>query len=132
MHLRESTAARRKSRAAFATAFKKAIAVALTVIFGATMIAASSSPSPSKAPTTSASASIAATASISLKPAQGASATTATSHLPDGPAIITFLSQVIGWYRHLAVEERLVADPADMLFVAEDRQMADEVLNLSF
>jgi len=125
----ESTAARRESRAAFATAFKNAIAIAVTIILGATTIAAS--PSPSKAPTTSASASISATASVTLKPSQGA-ISSATSHLPDGPAIISFLSQVIGWYRHLAVEERLVADPADMLFVAEDRQMADEVLNLSF
>ncbi len=129
MDLRESTTARRESRAAFATAFKNAIAIAVTIILGATTIAAS--PSPSKAPTTSASASISATASVTLKPSQGA-ISSATSHLPDGPAIISFLSQVIGWYRHLAVEERLVADPADMLFVAEDRQMADEVLNLSF
>ena len=30
------------------------------------------------------------------------------------------------------VEERLVIDPADMLFVADDRQMADEALDLSF
>ena len=39
---------------------------------------------------------------------------------------------MIGWYRHLAVEESIISDPAEMLFVAQDRQMADEVLNLSF
>ncbi len=127
----ESTAARRESRAAFATAFKNAIAIAVTIILGATMIAASPSPSPSKAPTPSAFASISATASVTLKPTQGATSPGA-SHLPDGPAVIAFLSQVIGWYRHLPLEERLVTDPADTLFVAEDRQMADEVLDLSF
>ena len=91
------------------------------------MLAAS--PSPSKAPTKLASAS--ATAVSTAKPTQGVPASPA-ARLPDGPAVIAFLSQVIGWYRHLAVEERLVNDPAEMLFVAEDRQMADEVLNLSF
>ena len=52
--------------------------------------------------------------------------------MPDGRAVIGFLSQVIGWYRHLSVEQTLVTDPADMLFVSDDRQMADEVLDLSF
>jgi small-conductance mechanosensitive channel len=65
-----------------------------------------------------------------LKPAHGAGSSPA--HLADGPAVISFLSQVIGWYRHIAVEEALVSDPAEMLFVAEDRQMADQVLSLSF
>ena len=46
--------------------------------------------------------------------------------------MIAFLSRMIGWYRHISVEERLVTDPAEMLFVADDRQMADQVLNLSF
>jgi small-conductance mechanosensitive channel len=93
-------------------------ALALIIAFGAMMIAASPSPSPSS--------SIAATASTPIATSQ------ATSQVPDGPAVIGFLSQVIGWYRHLSVEERLVTDPAEMLFVADDRQMADEVLNLSF
>jgi small-conductance mechanosensitive channel len=114
MDLREAAAARRLSRGTFATTLKRAIAIALIVVLGATtMIAASS---PSNVATTSASA----------------GATASVSHLPDGPAVIAFLSQVIGWYRRLPLEERLVADPADLLFVADDRQMGDEVLNLSF
>jgi len=56
----------------------------------------------------------------------------AAAHLPDAHAVIGFLSQTIGWYRHLTIEESLVSDPADLLFVAENRQTADEVLNLSF
>ena len=100
------------------------------IIFGAMMVAASPSPRSSTAASASASASISATASVTLKPTRGAASHAAP--LADGSAVIAFLSQVIGWYRHLAVEERLVSDPAEMLFVAEDRQMADEVLNLSF
>jgi hypothetical protein len=133
MNLRESIAVRPPSRGTFATAAKKAIAIALMVVLGATvigvtMIAASPPPSPSKAAT--ASASLTPAASVTSNPTQGEIAS--QSHLPDGPAVIGFLSQVIGWYRHLPLEERLVSDPADLLFVADDRQMADEVLDLSF
>ncbi|HLX36339.1 MAG TPA: hypothetical protein VKR29_01010, partial [Candidatus Binataceae bacterium] len=98
---------------------RRGFAVALIAIVGLTTIAASPTPSssPSKAP--SAVASVGLTASPAARE-------------PDGPAVIGFLSQVIGWYRHLAVEQGLVSDPAEMLFVAEDRQMADEVLDLSF
>src|SRR5579872_104388 len=99
-------------------------ALSLAGILGVASLAAA-------APSPSASASIAAAPSASSAPAAAATFHSAT-HLLDGSEVIHFLSQVIGWYRHLSVEERLVVDPADMLFVAEDRQMADEVLNLSF
>jgi small-conductance mechanosensitive channel len=107
------------TRPLLSTLLKRAGAIALLAILGATMLAAS--PLPSKVPTTSA----------TPQPGQGL-ITSPAARLPDGLAVIGFLSQVIGWYRHLAVEERLVADPAETLFVAEDRQMADEVLSLSF
>jgi small-conductance mechanosensitive channel len=87
------------------------VAIALT-----TMLGASPAPSPAQAPTASP------VLTISGAP----------NHAADSRAVIGFLSQVIGWYRHLSVEAPLVTDPADMLFVADDRQMADEVLNLSF
>jgi small-conductance mechanosensitive channel len=106
----------------FPTLLKRVLAIAMTAILGVTMIAAS--PSPSNPPTTSV-----APTPVSLSQTQSASS---ASKLSDGPAVIAFLSQVIGWYRHLAVEEGLISDPAEMLFVAEDRQMADEVLDLSF
>src|SRR5271157_2796777 len=135
MHLRESIFRPRQSRAAIPTLLKRAIAIGLMVVLGATvigatMIAASPSPSSSQAPATSASANVSATASVAVKPAQGAISN--ASRLANGPAVITFLSQVIGWYRHLPVEERLITDPVEMLFVAEDRQMAGQVLDLSF
>ena len=70
-------------------------------------------------------------AAATSAPPPAAAFRTAT-HPPGATEVIGFLSQVIGWYRHLSVEQQLVADPTDMLFVAEDRQMADEVLDLSF
>jgi small-conductance mechanosensitive channel len=92
------------------------VAIALTTVLGASLHGASPAPSPAQAPTASP------VLTISGAP----------NHAPDSRAVIGFLSQVIGWYRHLSVEAPLVTDPADMLFVADDRQMADEVLNLSF
>jgi small-conductance mechanosensitive channel len=111
MDLRESTAAPPHPRALL-----RLLAIALTMALAAMLLGASPAPSPAQAPTASAPANIGA----------------APPHVADGPAVIGFLSQVIGWYRHLSVEDRLVTDPADMLFVADDRQMADEALNLSF
>ncbi len=90
-----------------------AVLIGLIFFLSAAAMGASPSPVPSQVPT---------------PVATGA----ATSHLPDGPALIEFLSKVIGWYRHLPVEQRLASDPAELLFVADDRQMADEVLDLSF
>jgi small-conductance mechanosensitive channel len=111
MDLRESTASPPHPRV-----LTRLIAIVLTVVFGAMLLGASPAPSPAEAPTASAQLTIGA----------------APTHAADSQAVIGFLSQVIGWYRHLSVEAPLVTDPADMLFVADDRQMADEVLNLSF
>lgn len=79
------------------------------------------SPTPTKAPSP---------APSSRPQAQAAPAV--PSHFADGPAVVNFLSEVIGWYRHLAVEERIADEPSELLFLADDRQMANEVLHLSF
>jgi len=50
----------------------------------------------------------------------------------DRAAVISYLGQLISWYRHLAVEERLATDPAEILYVADDRQNAGQVLDLGF
>jgi len=108
---------RARSHSIFPNALKRAFAILLMVVVAVTMIAAAPSPAPSKAPGASASPGV---------------TTLPAAQQPDAPAVIGFLSQVIGWYRHLAIEEGLITDPAEMLFVSEDRQMADQVLNLSF
>jgi small-conductance mechanosensitive channel len=50
----------------------------------------------------------------------------------DRSAVISYLGELISWYRHLEVEERLATEPAETLFVAEDRQNADRILELGF
>src|SRR5271163_4642551 len=117
MDFRGSTSMRARSHSIFPNALKRAFAILLMVVVAVTMIAAAPSPAPSKAPGASASPGV---------------TTLPAAQQPDAPAVIGFLSQVIGWYRHLAIEEGLITDPAEMLFVSEDRQMADQVLNLSF
>ena len=51
---------------------------------------------------------------------------------PDPQQVISYLNQTIDWYRHLAIEEQLTNDPTDVLFVNDDRQMATQILRLSF
>jgi small-conductance mechanosensitive channel len=47
-------------------------------------------------------------------------------------SVLSYLGQVIAWYRTVALEEQTVRDPAEILYVADNRQMADEVLHLAF
>jgi small-conductance mechanosensitive channel len=49
-----------------------------------------------------------------------------------GQQIIDYLNQTIDWYRQLGVEESIATDPADLLFVNDDRQMASQIARLSF
>src|SRR5438270_1996237 len=56
----------------------------------------------------------------------------ATASQPTGEQLVDYLNQSIDWYRQLAVEESSSADPADLMFVNDDRQMANQILRLSF
>ncbi len=46
--------------------------------------------------------------------------------------VIAFLNQTLAWYRHFPVEEQLATEPRDVLFVNENRQLADQIVRLSF
>src|ERR1022692_2638389 len=102
---------RRVSGTTLRRAFKSAIALAMLIAVCAALIAASPTIVPTPPPS---SASPRATVSAAANATQVTISTKA--QLPDGPAVIGFLSRVIGWYRHLSAEERLVSDPAEMLF----------------
>lgn len=52
--------------------------------------------------------------------------------LPRPQEVINFLNQSIDWHRQLALEAQVTSDPSDLLFVADDRQAATQVLRLSF
>ena len=47
-------------------------------------------------------------------------------------SVLSYLSQVIAWYRMIALEEQSASDPVDILYISDNRQMADEVLGLAF
>jgi small-conductance mechanosensitive channel len=52
---------------------------------------------------------------------------------PDERAgVVKFLGETIGWYQQLTSEERLATEPAETLFLDDNRQMALEVLKLAF
>src|SRR6266849_2206379 len=66
--------------------------------------------------------------------ANGAGAAKSQTASPevDRRSIISYLGEVIGWYRHREVEETLAREPAETLFLADDRQMASDILKLAF
>ncbi|MGH9772002.1 MAG: hypothetical protein ACRD4Q_09935, partial [Candidatus Acidiferrales bacterium] len=47
-------------------------------------------------------------------------------------AVLDYLGQVIQWYQDVETQERLIQEPAETLFVAENRQIARSVLSLAF
>jgi hypothetical protein len=66
-------------------------------------------------------------------PASPSSAAVASaSRGAEREAVIAYLGQGIGWYRHLEVEQRLATEPAEILYLADDRQMAAEVAQQAF
>src|SRR5262249_9337898 len=46
--------------------------------------------------------------------------------------IIPFLDQTVVWYRQLNAQQQLVSAPSDVLFLNDNRQVADQVVKLSF
>jgi small-conductance mechanosensitive channel len=47
-------------------------------------------------------------------------------------SVISFLSAAIGWYRNLDVEQTVATQPAEMLYLADNRAMAQKALTLAF
>lgn len=52
--------------------------------------------------------------------------------MPDSQQVLAYLNQSIDWYRHLSTEEQIATDPSDVLFVNDNRQIANQVVRLSF
>jgi hypothetical protein len=54
---------------------------------------------------------------------------------PSGPndaqSIVSFLNQTIVWYHQLASQQQLATEPSDVLFLNDNRQIADDILWLS-
>ena len=60
------------------------------------------------------------------------SAKATTSAPPGPPEVIVYLDQVISWYRHSMADQQLASEPSDILFVNDDRQIAEQVVRLAF
>jgi hypothetical protein len=55
-----------------------------------------------------------------------------TSTDPTPSEIVQFLSQTIDWYRQTQQEQRIVTEPGDLGFIAENRRMAAQIVRLAF
>src|SRR4051794_26024747 len=52
--------------------------------------------------------------------------------LPNSGQLLGFLNQTVGWYGRLDAEGQLADQPTDVLYVNDDRQLARQVVALSF
>lgn len=62
---------------------------------------------------------------------QGASGSSARAQITPQD-VIAFLNQTITWQRHFAVEQQIATEPADVIFLNDDRQLSNQVVRLSF
>ncbi len=80
----------------------------------------------SGAPTTAASA------AVQASPLARTPSAAASPAVDERAGVLNFLGETIAWYRHFTTEARLATEPAEMLFVEDDRQRALEVVKLAF
>ena len=109
-------------------------AIALTICFATnTLIVsrASAAPSPAATPISSAPSSPVVAPAVSPTPASTVSPAVAAPVNATRASVISFLGQVIAWYR-VATGDLTARDPTDILYAADNRQLADEVLRLTF
>ncbi len=62
----------------------------------------------------------------------GGQVSPSASDLPSNQQVLAFLTETIDWYRHRAVERQVATDPVDLVFQEDDRQIAVQVVQLSF
>src|SRR5579871_1013352 len=68
----------------------------------------------------------------SLAVAQTTGAGNNLSGAPDAQDVISYLNQTIVWYRQLTVQQEIATEPSDIVFLNQNRQLADQVVRLSF
>ena len=127
------------SAIAFITCFATSIAAAPTPTVAPSAVSSptvsptksspAAAPSPSAAPSSSAAAS--ASPIVTAQPSPAAAVSPAAP-VSGRVSVISYLSQVIAWYRIVALEEQTASDPADILYISDSRQMAQTVLHLAF
>ena len=53
-------------------------------------------------------------------------------NFPSPQDALSFVNQTIAWYRQLSAEQQIANEPEDIIFVSDDRQLATQILRLSF
>jgi hypothetical protein len=56
----------------------------------------------------------------------------ASADVPGPQDVLAFLNQTIDWHRGLSAQEQRASDPADLAYLGDTRQSADQVLRLAF
>ena len=69
-------------------------------------------------------------AALLIFAASAVPADTPASNRPED--ILGFLNQTVVWYRLLGSQQQLVNEPSDSVFLSDNRQIADQVVRLSF
>src|SRR5262252_3465778 len=46
--------------------------------------------------------------------------------------ILQYLRETVDWYRHLRLQEQMATDSSDLAFLDDDRQLARQIVQLSF
>jgi hypothetical protein len=54
------------------------------------------------------------------------------SALPSDQRVLAFLTESIDWYRHRTAAEQLATEPADLVFLEDNRPVAAQIVRLSF
>src|ERR1700757_2955816 len=57
---------------------------------------------------------------------------TSAADLPTNQQVLGFLTESIDWYRRCGIERKVASDPADLVFVEDNRPRAVQILQLSF
>lgn len=56
----------------------------------------------------------------------------AADHLPPAQQVLRFIADTIDWYRHLPTAQQIGTEPADLLFLEDNRSITKDVVRLSF
>jgi len=64
--------------------------------------------------------------------AQPAETVPTPSNIPDAQSVISYLNQTIMWYRQLTIQQEVASEPSDIVFLNQNRQLADQVVRISF
>ena len=54
------------------------------------------------------------------------------SDLPSNQQVIAFLTESIDWYRHRAIERHIATESVDLVFLQDNRPVAEQIVQLSF